>query len=142
MTPHPLQASPTFAEEQFGFLLRLGYTLEERWVTGGDSFRDGWRLTFAAPAMKVIVQYLDAQFEVHFVRARLDASYLEIDRDMYARRSGFHGDMFPPEKLAAAITRIAADIEANYVLLLSGGDGEWTKIAQLKAQPPKRPYLP
>jgi hypothetical protein len=96
MAIHPLQANPALAEKEFDFLAGLGFALQERWVTGGESFRDGWRLTFLGPTIKVVVQYLDAQFEVHFVRGDLDISYLEIDRDLFARRSGFHGDMFPP----------------------------------------------
>jgi hypothetical protein len=96
---HPVQASPAVAEQAFTFLLARGFTLHERWVTGGESFRDGWRLTYASLSIQVIVQYMDAQFEVHFVHSDLDVSYLELDRALFGRRSGFHGDMFPPEKL-------------------------------------------
>src|SRR5689334_24612697 len=98
-----MQASPAVAEEAFSFLATLSFTLHERWITGGVSFRDGWRLTFAGPRTRMVVQYLDVQFEVHFVRDGLDVSYLELDRDLYGRRSGFHGDMLPPEKLGPAL---------------------------------------
>lgn len=142
MTSHPLQADPTFAEKEFGFLAQLGFVRDERLVTGGESFRDGWRLTFIGPKTKVVVQYMDAQFEVHFVQGQLEASYLEMDRDLHARRSGFHGDMFPPQKLEAAVTRIAADIRANYGSVLSGDRDEWARIERLKAQGPKSARLP
>jgi hypothetical protein len=142
MALHPLQTNPAFAEKEFNFLARLGFALQERWVTGGESFRDGWRLTFLGPKIKVVVQYMDAQFEVHFVRGDLDVSYLEMDRDLFARRSGFHGDMFPPQKLEAAVTRIAADIRANYGPVLGADDGEWNRIGRLKTGPPKAPRLP
>jgi hypothetical protein len=102
---HPLQASPTMAKTAFAFLGPLGFTLQERWVTGGESFRDGWRLTFSGPTIQVIVQYMDAQFEVTFARPGIAVSYLEMDRDLFDRRSGFQGDMFPPRKLEAAINR-------------------------------------
>jgi hypothetical protein len=111
-------------------------------VTGGESFKDGWSLTFAGPTVQLIVQYLDVQFEVHFVRDGIDVSYLEMDRDLFDRRSGFHGDMFPPEKLEGAITQIAKDIRENYAGTLSGDEDEWKRIAQLKSAPPKPPYLP
>ena len=57
MALHPLQTNPAFAEKEFDFLARLGFALQERWVTGGESFCDGWRLTFLGPKIKVVVQY-------------------------------------------------------------------------------------
>src|SRR5687767_4580380 len=107
---HPTQASPAVAEAAFQFLTDEGFTLRERWVSGGTSYRDGWRLTFAGSRTGVVVEYLDMQFEVRFVRDDVEISYLELDRDLHDRRSGFHGDMFPPEKLQSAIERIAQDI--------------------------------
>lgn len=142
MVVHPLQASPTVAEVAFAFLAPLGFTLQERWVTGGESYRDGRRLTFSSPKIQVIVQYLDAQFEVRFVRSGLAVSYLEMDRDLFDRRSGLHGDMFPPEKLKAAIQRIAEDIRQNYGPTLTGEEGAWDQIERLKAEPPRAPRLP
>ena len=142
MPLHPSQANPGFVEKEFDFLAQLGFALVERQVTGGESFRDGWRLTFIGREITVVVLYMDAQFEVHFLRDRLDVSYLEMDRDLFARRSGFHGDMFPPETLPAAVTRIAADIRANYGPVLSGDREEWSRVARLKAEPPPPPRLP
>jgi len=136
-----LQASPRLAEDAFAFLGPLGFVLQERRVTGGDSFRDGWLLSFVGPKINLTVKYLDAQFEVHFLRAGLTVSYLEIDRDLFDRRSGFHGDMFPPQKLEGAIPRIAADIDAHYRGILAGDDEEWNRLVRLKATR-KAPRLP
>jgi hypothetical protein len=127
-----MQARPDGAERLFQFLTTRGFTLEERWVTGGETFKDGWRLSYASPAVQVIVQYLDAQFEVHFRRAGVTASYLAIDRDLSGRRSGFHGDMFPPEKLEAAMTVIADDIRKHYDQILSGDEAEWARLSRLQ----------
>lgn len=142
MGVHPLQASPKFAEDAFAFLGPLGFTLQERRVTRGDSFKDGWLLSFAGPKINLTVQYTDAQFEVHFVRAGLTVSYLEIDRDLFDRRSGFHGDMFPPQELERAIPRIATDIDTHYQGILAGDDDEWNRLVRLKAKPREAPRLP
>jgi hypothetical protein len=128
--------------DRIAFLAPLGFSLQERWVPGGESFRDGWRLTFSSPKIEVIVQYIDAQFEVHFARGGLAVSYLEMDRDLFGRRSGFHGDMFPPSKLEAAIHRIAEDIRQNYGPTLTGEEGAWNQIERLRAEPPRAPRLP
>jgi len=74
----PDQASPARAEAAFAFLADLGFRPSERWVTGGQSFRDGWRLVYSAPALTVTVQYLDMQFEVLFAWAGIDVDYLFI----------------------------------------------------------------
>ena len=138
MTLHPLQASPAAAEQAFGFLAALGFILDERWVSGGESYRDGWRLSYRGPRIGVAVEYLDQQLEVRFTRGDLSATYLEMDRDLFGRRSGFDGDMFPPEKLATAMATIAADIRENYGATLAGADPAWARIARLKAEPPTR----
>jgi hypothetical protein len=136
-----LQASPEFAEDAFAFLGPLGFTLRERQVTGGNSFKDGWLLSFAGPKVNVTVRYMDAQLEVHFEHSGLTVSYLEIDRDLFDRRSGFHGDMFPPQKLDGVIPRIAADIDAHYRAILAGDDDEWNQLIRLKAKPREAPRL-
>ena len=137
-----MQATPVVAETAFSFLASMGFVLEERWVTGGDSFRDGWRLTFVGPKTRVIVQYMDMQFEVHFIRGELKTTYLELDRDLFGRRSGFHGDMFPPDKLERAVRTIAEDVRQNYGGTLLGEDDAWLEIGRLKSAPPKPPRLP
>ena len=140
---HPEQASPAHAEAAFGFLTGLGFARTERFVTGGQGFRDGWRLTYESAELQVAVQYMDAQFEVHFRRDGLDASYLFIDRELFGRRSGFGGDMFPPRKLGPAIDRIAADIRSNYGDVLAASPEVWRRIRrQLEAPATKGPRLP
>ena len=139
---HPMQESTQVAESAFEFLINRGFTLEERWVTGGESFKDGWRLSYSSPAIRLTVQYLDAQFEIHFERAGVSASYLAIDCDLFGRRSGFHGDMFPPQKLEGAITRIAEDISKHYDRILSGDESEWTRIARLQTEKSRTSRLP
>ena len=54
------------------------------------------------------IEYLDQQFNVVFNYRGTSVSYLMIDRELHGRHSGFYGDMFPPEKLATAIERVAA----------------------------------
>lgn len=132
---HPEQASPKHAKSAFRFLAAAGFNLVEERSTGGDSFRDGWLLTYESREMRVVVQYLDSQLEVCFrPRDRLfSATYLAIDREFFDRRSGFGGDMFPPEKLAAVIDRIAADIERNYQPVIAADPTVWREI-QLRVE--------
>lgn len=140
---HPEQASPAHAEAAFSFLSDRGFSRVERFVTGGDGFRDGWRLTYESAELRVTVQYMDAQFEVHFSRGELDASYLFVDRELFGRRSGFGGDMFPPQKLGPVIDRIAGDIRNNYGEVLAASPEVWRRIQrQLEAPATKRPRLP
>ncbi len=140
---HPYQASPAHAVAAFGFLAALGFACVERFVTGGVSFRDGWRLTYESVELQVAVQYIDVQFEVHFRRGGLDASYLFLDRELFSRRSGFGGDMFPRQKLGPAIDRIANDIRDNYGDVLAASPEVWRRIRQqLEAPTTRGPRLP
>jgi len=115
--------------------------MRERWVSGGESFKDGWRLSFSGP-IGLTVQYLDQQFEVNFERGGVMRSYREIDHGLFGTRSGFHGDMFPPNKLESAIKKIAADIREHYGLVLSGDDDEWERLRRLRAEERKSGRLP
>jgi hypothetical protein len=132
---HPLQASTEAAETAFAFLSQLGFVLDERWITGGESFRDGWRLSYSSSQVQVVVQYLDSQFEVSFTRSATTVTYLTIDQELFDRRSGYHGDMFPPEKVGNALDKISADVRAHYGRILSGDDAEWTRIARIHGLP-------
>ena len=76
------------------------------------------------------MQYLDVQFEVRFTRGGTTASYFLIDRGLFDCRSGFHGDMFPPERLENAIRRIAKDISEPYSLIFAGDEDEWMRVAR------------
>jgi len=140
---HPEQAGPARAEAAFGFLISRGFACVERFVTGGHSFRDGWRLTYQSAELQVTVQYMDMQFEVHFRRGPVDASYLFIDRELFGRRSGFGGDLFPPQKLGPVIDRVADDIRGNYGQVLAASSHVWRRIQQqLEAPSTKGPRLP
>ena len=139
---HPLQANPDYAETAFGFLKSQGFEQTERWVTGGNSFKDGWRLTYESPNIRVTVEYLDQQFDVQFARSGLKVSYFLLDRVLFNRRSGFHGNMFPPEKLANAIDRVAADVRDHYGLTLKGDDKAWAEVDRARQQPAPGRSLP
>jgi hypothetical protein len=128
---HPYQASPARAEAAFSFLIGLGYRLEAREVTGGGSYRDGWWLVYAGPHVRVTVEYLDQQLAVRFERAGVAADYLAIDRNLMGWRSGLHGDMFPPEKLAAVLESIARDVRDRFQPVLAGDDEIWSRIERL-----------
>jgi hypothetical protein len=129
--PHSARSNTELVETAFAFLAPLGFELKDRWVTDGDSFRDGWRLIYSHQHVEVLAQYLDSQFEVEFKRGDVSATYLKVDRELFARRSGYHGDMFDPDELVRVIPRIADDIRTNYGLLLAGDDAEWDRIRRL-----------
>jgi hypothetical protein len=139
---HPLQATPDYAETAFGFLTGHGFEQTERWVTGGNSFKDGWRLTYESPNIRVTVEYLDAQFDVQFARLGLEVSYFLLDRVLFNRRSGFHGNMFTPEKLGKVIDRVAADVRDHYGLTLKGDTQAWAEVDRARQQPSPGRFLP
>ena len=87
-------------------------------------------------------QYLDWQFNVIFTHETTTASFLMIDRELHARRSGFFGDVFPPDKLARAIDRVAADIRDDYSNVFTGEAATWAKLKRLRETPATREKLP
>ena len=139
---HRDQASPSRAEAAFAFLRELGFRLGDPWVSGGTSFRDGWRLKYSAPALTVTVQYLDQEFQVLFSRAGVQVDYLFIDRELFGRRSGFHGNMFPPQKVGHAIDHQAGDIREHFGSILLGEEDVWTDIIRLLNAPKFGTRLP
>ena len=136
------QFSPERAEEAFAFLAGLGFRNVERWISGGDSFKDGWRLVYASPSVSVEVRYLDRQFEVLFTRLALTVDYLFIDRELLGRRSGLHGNMFPAEKLAVVIPQVAEAIRRDFGSVLAGEESEWARIQRLVSAPTTKARLP
>jgi hypothetical protein len=82
------------------------------------------------------------QLDVVFTRAAISADYWSVDRELFARRSGYYGNMFPAQKLAAAIDRVAADIRDHYGPVLAGDEQMWCRIeavlnaTELKARLP------
>ncbi len=139
---HPLQASPAHAEKAFRFLTALGYQLEKREITGGQSFRDGWHLRYARPGVVVTVEYMDQQLQVRFEHAGVTSDFLSIDRGIFGSRSGLHGDMFPPQKLAAAIDLVAAQVHDDFGPILEGEEDAWHRIEQLREAPNQARRLP
>ena len=142
MALHPLQATPDHAENAFSFLLADGFTCSRRWVSGGVSFKDGWKLWYESPRVEFRIQYLDVELDVTFTRQGTTATYYQIDQSLFGRRSGFFGNMFGPEKLADVIDRVAADIRAHYGPILSGDSEAWSKIALMLSEPPKKRGIP
>ena len=131
---------PAYAESAFGFLTEMGFQLHERWTSGGQSSRDGWRLSYASATVQIVVVYLDMQLEIGISRGQASIDYWAVDRDLFGRRSGFHGNMFPPQKLAPAIERVAADLRANYGPFLAGEEATWSRImSELGRITPKDP---
>ena len=142
MPLHPLQATPDYAETAFGFLRSQGFEQTERWISGGDSFKDGWRLTYESPNTQVTVEYLDSQFDVQFARSGVQVSYFVLDRVLFNRRSGFFGNMFVPVKLSKVIDRVAADVRDHYGLTLNGNDKAWAEVDRARQQPAAGRFLP
>ena len=141
-TLDPIQASPDYAEARFHFLIGLGFHLDERWVSGGNSYRDGWRLCYSSSTVRVTVSYLDMQLEIVFTKSDTSADYLLVDRELFARRSGFHGNMFPPQKLTKAIDRMSADVQEHYGSILAGDDAVWQRIVAALHAPKQKAHLP
>ena len=139
---HPDQASSSRAEAAFAFLGDFGFCLSDRWVTGGSSFRDGWRLIYSAPTLTVTVQYLDQEFQVLFARAGVEADYFFIDRELFDRRSDLYGNMFPPQKVGQAIDRVAGNIREHFSSILLGEDSDWARIGRLLNAPKSKSRLP
>jgi hypothetical protein len=76
----------------------------------------------------VTVQYLDMELDVRFEREGVAVTYLDADRRLFDRRSGFHGNMFPVDKLEGAMIRIADDIRQHYDLVLTGDEATWRRL--------------
>jgi hypothetical protein len=139
---HSDQANPQRAEQAFSFLSDLGFRIVERWISGGSSFKDGWRLRYASPVVSVEVRNLDMQLEVLFTRGGVTADYLFIDREILGRRSGLHGSMFPADKLETVIPQVAEAIRQELGALLAGEKSEWARIQRLISAPVTKSRLP
>jgi hypothetical protein len=130
------------AERSFAFLLDRGFELRSRSPATTESFRDGWSLDYQSPSLDVRVEYLEMQFNVLFKHNSTTASYLMIDRELHARRSGLYGDMFPPDGLPTVLTQIATDIAAHYSDVLAGDSSVWERLKRLSEAPVAKKKLP
>ena len=130
------------AKSEFAFLTERGFTLTEERPTRSISFRDGFHLRYARQPVDVVVDYYDMELVPVFHRGVQHCDYYFIDRYLFASASGFHGAMFPLDKLAAALRVVATDIHEHYELVLSGDDATWRKIMALQNAPREKRVLP
>jgi hypothetical protein len=130
------------AERSFAFLLDRGFELQSRSPATTESFRDGWSLDYHSPSVDVRVEYLEMQFNVLFMHNSTTASYLMIDRELRAQRSGLYGDMFPADGLPAVLNQIATDIAAHYADILAGDASVWERLKRLSEVPVAKKRLP
>jgi hypothetical protein len=123
------------AERSFAFLLDRGFELRSCSPATTESFRDGWSLDYHSPSVDVRVEYLEMQFNVFFKHNSTTASYLMVDRELHAQRSGFYGDMFPTDGLPTVINQIATDIAAHYSSVLAGDASVWERLKRMSEAP-------
>ena len=131
------------AKDQFAFLETLGLRLTKEQLPTGDSFRDGFQLTYTGSPVSVVVEYYDMELIIWFdktVRERI--SYLFIDHKLMSNRSGFAGCMFPRNKLVNALNKMAEDIKLNYKRIISGDEDVWKKLIALRHTPREKKKLP
>ena len=137
-TPITLEYARSFfelAKREFAFLTDQGFILVEEQPTRSVSFRDGFHLRYAKHPVQLDVDYYDMELIPVFHRGAQRCEYLFIDHYLFANASGFHGPMFPLDKLAAALRVVATDIREHYELVLSGDDATWCKIVALQSAP-------
>ena len=130
------------AQRAFAFLEQRGFILQPANDLSRFESDLGWHLEYRSPTVTVRILFDMHQFEVGFSAYSTRSSYQFIDRELYGRRSGFHGDMFGPDKIVSAITQIAADVEANYALALDGNPAFWDKVSKLQQAPVQKVRLP
>jgi hypothetical protein len=121
------------AESSFGFLLDSGFELTTRQLLGDPAmFKSGWELRYESPTVSVRVLYADWQLEVRFECRDALAEYFALDQDAFDRRSGYHGNMFPPDgRLTGVIDRVSADIRTNYGAILTGDRLAWERAVRI-----------
>ena len=127
---------------RFAFLETMGLRLtEEQWPTG-DSFKDGFQLTYTGSVVSVLIEYYDMELVIWFQKERERVPYLFLDQELAANRSGFAGCMFPRNKLAVAVDRMAEDIRLNYDQILRGDKDVWARVVALWHAPREKRKLP
>jgi hypothetical protein len=139
---HQDQADPGRAEKEFAFLLERGFRVEERYVSGGTSFKDGWQLVYIGAHVTVTVRYVDMEFDVRFSRGGFEVDYRFVDREFRGHQSRLQGNMFPPQRVGAVIDRVAADIRDNFQAILDGDPTEWARIKRRFEAPKVKARLP
>jgi hypothetical protein len=89
-----------------------------------------------------VVEYYDMELVIWFKKGREKIPYLFVDQELEANRSGFSGCMFPRNKLAGAVDKMAEDIRLNYGSILKGDEGVWAKVIALWHAPREKRRLP
>jgi hypothetical protein len=130
------------AKTEFSFLTERGFALLEQKRATGISFKDGFHFLYSKFPIGIIVDYYDMELMPMFCRGKDKVSYYFIDRYLFSNASGYAGCMFPLNKLAEPIQKIAHDIKNNYSLVLSGDDMTWKKIVALANAPQEKRALP
>ena len=131
------------AKLKFSFLEQAGlHLLKEQWPDG-DSYRDGFQLVYGGATVSITIEYYDMELVIWFQRNSGDRiPYLFIDHELMANHSGFHGCMFPRNKLADAVSRMAEDIRLHYSHILTGDDDIWIKLLALLHAPREKKKIP
>ena len=127
---------------EFDFLIERGFTLSEVRPTQSISFRDGFHLRYSGRSVDLVVNYYDMELVPVFHRGAQQCDYYFLDQHLFANASGFHGAMFPLNKLAAALHVVATDVRENFEPVLSGDNATWQKIAALLNAPRVKRGLP
>ncbi len=130
------------AKDRFAFLETMGLRLTKEQWPNGDSFKDGFQLTYTASVVSVAIEYYDVELVIWFLKERERVPYLFIDQELASNRSGFAGCMFPRNKLAEAVFKMAEDIRLNYGHILNGDKDVWTNIVALWHAPREKRRLP
>lgn len=130
------------AKSYFGFLESTGLELtEENWPSG-DSFKDGFSLTYTGSKVSVVVEYYDMEFDVVFQNGNEKISYLFIDYELMSHQSGLGGCMFTRGKLPSVMERVSKDIQQNYSQVISGNQELWEKVIAKWHSPREKKKLP
>jgi hypothetical protein len=130
------------ARDRFAFLETLGLRLTKEEWPAGDSFKDGFHLTYTGSPVSVVIEYYDMELVIWFQKAHDKIPYLFIDQEQASNRSRFAGCMFPRNKLAEAVDRMAEDICLNYGNILRGDENAWAKVIALWHAPREKRKLP
>jgi len=130
------------AEAVFEFLGAYGLRLAKR--HGPEAARGPyWSLRYEAPRLVVTVGYADYQFDVTFEADGQRVEYFYLDQHAFDRRSGYHGNMFPPdERLPAVIDHVADDIRSHFQALLSLDAKAWEHAVRIMKAPLVKKGLP
>ena len=119
------------ARSVFSFLNKFGFQLSDERPPESIFSRAGWELQYKSDLVTVRIEYYDMELVIVLVKGDIQATYMQIDREIFDNVSGFKGCMFPESKLVDAIDKISSDIQANYKKILSGSTEDWVLIKDI-----------